>query len=150
MRVHAAPLWGALVCAALTGCAGAPGPGPGGSLHPEHRVEGARRTSSATVLDREEIGDHGMALDALARGIPGVRAQRLSSCPQIELRGRISISTPTNPVVYVDGTRTTDTCTLSTLRAEDVQRIEIYPMGVAPRPGYSTHSGGLVLVFTRR
>lgn len=150
MRVHSNPLWSALVCAALTGCAGSLEPGFAGGIHPDHGIDRVRRTGSARVLAREEIGDHGMVLDALARSIPGVRAHRLSSCPQIELRGRSSLTTPTNPLVYVDGTRTGDTCILSTLRAEDVQRVEVYPNGVSPRPGYSTHHGGLVLIFTRQ
>jgi hypothetical protein len=55
----------------------------------------------------------------------------------------------TNPHVYVDGTRTTDTCILETLRAEDVERIEVYPQGFTTRPGYGTHANGLILVFMR-
>jgi hypothetical protein len=55
----------------------------------------------------------------------------------------------TDPLVYLDGTRTRDTCILEQLRATDVERVEIYPMGVTTRPGYSTHPHGLILVFMR-
>ncbi len=49
----------------------------------------------------------------------------------------------------MDGTRALDTCILGMLRAGDVRRVEIYPMGVTTRPGYSPHSHGLILVFLR-
>jgi hypothetical protein len=54
-----------------------------------------------------------------------------------------------NPQVYVDGTRATDTCILQSLRSDDVDSVEVYPMGVTKRPGYATHAHGLILVFLR-
>ena len=55
-----------------------------------------------------------------------------------------------NPHVYVDGTRATDTCVLTSLRSHDVERVEVYPQGVTRRPGYGTHAHGLILVFMKQ
>jgi len=41
----------------------------------------------------------------------------------------------------------TDTCILESLRAQDVESVEIYPMGFTTRPGYASHAHGLILVF---
>lgn len=150
MKLYSTQVWSALVCAVLTGCAGLQGSGSDVGIAPDDGAERVGLTASATVLARDDIGDQGMVLDALARGIPGVRSVRSTACPQIVLRGRSSLTSPTNPLVYVDGTRTADTCILSSIRAADVRRVEVYPMGVSQRPGYSTHHGGLLLIFTRR
>ena len=37
-------------------------------------------------------------------------AQRTDGCPQITLRGRNSVNGNSNPVIYVDGNRTGNTC----------------------------------------
>jgi len=55
-----------------------------------------------------------------------------------------------DPDVYVDGTRTVDTCPLVTLQAIEASRIEIYPLGVTSRPGYPSRGHGLILIFLQR
>lgn len=70
-------------------------------------------------------------------------------CPEIEFRGRSSISMPTSPSVYVDGQHASDTCVLELISPMDVDYLEVYPMGVSNRAGYFSNSGGLILVFTK-
>jgi hypothetical protein len=82
--------------------------------------------------------------------VPNFRVQRRAGrCPEISLRTNVSFQSDVNPHVYVDGTRSTDTCILETLRTDDVQRVEVYPQGFTTRPGYGTHAYGLILVFMR-
>ncbi len=92
-------------------------------------------------------------LDALHNTIPGIKIRMLQppACPILLLRGQDTIQEGTsNPDVYVDGTRTNDTCTLTALQAAQVRRVEIYPMGYAPRAGYPGGAHGLILIFMRR
>lgn len=90
----------------------------------------------------------GSVIDALVGRVPNFRVRELQSeCPQILLRSNVSFESITNPHVYVDGTRINDTCVLESLRARNVEVVEIYPMGFTTRPGYSTHAHGLILVF---
>ena len=71
------------------------------------------------------------------------------ACPEIEFRGRNSITAPTPPTVYVDGQRASNTCVLDLISPLDVSTLEVYPMGVSNRPGYLSTVGGLILVFTK-
>ena len=65
----------------------------------------------------------------------------------------LSYASPTEPIegrtpiVYVDGARAIDTCILESLRTQDVESVELYPMGFTSRPGYASHAHGLILVF---
>jgi hypothetical protein len=43
-----------------------------------------------------------------------------------------------------------NTCILDQLNPEDVERLELYPTGMTPRPGYFADADGLILVFMRR
>ncbi len=79
-----------------------------------------------------------------------MRVRRPSGeCPRISLRNFVTFQSVVNPHVYVDGTRTADTCVLESLRTQDVESVEVYPMGVTRRPGYAPHAHGLILVFMR-
>jgi hypothetical protein len=68
----------------------------------------------------------------------------------IELRGKDSVEGNNEPDVYVDGTRTTDTCPLVTIQAVQTERIEVYAMGMTSRPGYPSSGHGLILIFLSR
>lgn len=93
----------------------------------------------------------GSVLDALQGAVPGMRIlAHVDQCPQISLRSHVTFQSVVNPQVYVDGTRTVDTCILETLRTDDVETVEVYPMGVTSRPGYGTHAHGLILIFMRK
>ena len=66
-------------------------------------------------------------------GCPGM--PRDHAAQSVNFKGAV------NPHVYVDGTRTTDTCVLDSLRTTDVERVEVYPQGFTTRPGYArTHT----------
>ncbi len=71
-------------------------------------------------------------------------------CPMLQLRGMDSVEGKNDPDVYVDGTRTTDTCPLVTIQAVSTERIEVYPMGMTSRPGYPSSGHGLILIFLAR
>jgi hypothetical protein len=92
----------------------------------------------------------GDVLGALEGRIPGMRVQRhVDQCPQVVLRSHVTFQSVVNPHVYVDGTRATDTCILETIRTDDVESVEVYPMGYTTRAGYGTHAHGLILIFLR-
>ena len=109
-------------------------------------IQGGATVISGVTLENET----GSVLDALVGRVPNLRIRRISGdCPQINLRTSVSFESVTNPQVYVDGTQIADTCILESLLAQNVELVEIYPMGVTSRPGYATHSHGLILVFLR-
>ncbi len=112
---------------------------------------GVNIRGGATIISGVTLEDEtGSVLDALVGRVPNFRIRRISGkCPQINLRTHVSFESVTNPHVYVDGTQIGDTCVLESLRAQSVELVEIYPMGVTTRPGYATHAHGLILVFMR-
>lgn len=112
---------------------------------------GVTREKGAIVLTGAALSDGGgFVLSALTGKVPNMRVRTYTGeCPQITLRNHVSFEGIVNPHVYVDGTRTTDTCILETLRTNDVERVEVYPQGFTTRPGYGTHAHGLILVFLR-
>ncbi len=111
-------------------------------------------TSGTVILTGEALSaDIGWTvLDAIRRAMPQLRISGWTAnrCPVVELRGRDSVAGSSDPDVYVDGTRTVDTCPLTTLQAVQAGRVEVYPMGVTPRPGYPSSGHGLILIFLQR
>jgi hypothetical protein len=103
------------------------------------------------VIDGRALEDGpGSIIATLTGKVPNFRLQRNSGrCPIITLRNAVSFVDVVNPHVYVDGTRATDTCVLTQLRAHDVARVEVYPQGFTQRPGYGRHAHGLILVFMK-
>ncbi len=73
-----------------------------------------------------------------------------SRCPLLELRGKDSLEGSNDPDVYVDGTRTSDTCPLVQIPAVQTGRIEVYPLGMTSRPGYPSSGHGLIIIFSAR
>jgi hypothetical protein len=112
---------------------------------------GVKNVGGATIISGVALGEYGgSVLDALQGQVPGLKIlSHVDQCPQISLRSHVSFQSIVNPQVYVDGTRATDTCILRSLRSDDVDSVEVYPMGVTKRPGYATHAHGLILVFLR-
>lgn len=142
-------VFGVLVTSA---CAGMAPAGPvGNSFAPSAEREAPRRTANGTVIEAGDFGERGgTLLRAVSQRMRNMQvSQSAGGCPRIALRGQKSIQGDSNPRVYVDGQPAMDTCILNTISTQDVQRIEVYPMGVAPRPGYLAHPYGLILVFTR-
>jgi TonB-dependent Receptor Plug Domain len=109
------------------------------------------RGISAYVFDEDQLqsSSDGTLLAALEARMSSMGVLRGGECPQIVLRGRTTVARPSNPGVYVDGARATNTCVLETLNVSDVHRVEIYPMGIAQRGAYEAQAGGLILVFMR-
>ena len=112
---------------------------------------GVTSQNGAIILSGSTLDDgRGSLLSAMQGKVPNLRINWSSrDCPQISLRSHTTFETVVEPHVYVDGTRATDTCILESLRSQDVDSVEIYPMGFTTRPGYGTHAHGLILVFMR-
>lgn len=91
-------------------------------------------------------------LDAIRRAMPSLQVTdwTMNHCPVVSIRGRDSVTGNSDPDIYVDGTRTTDTCPLNTIQAIQATRVEVYPQGVTSRPGYPSRGHGLILIFLQR
>jgi hypothetical protein len=111
-------------------------------------------TAGSVILSGEALSaDPGQTvLDAIRRAMPQlhVSGYSLNHCPIVQLRGNDSVVGSSDPDVYVDGTRSVDTCPLVTLQATAAGRVEIYPLGVTPRAGYPSSGHGLILIFLQR
>jgi hypothetical protein len=138
----------AVVCV-LTGACGMNAADPHPAASPDE--DGVTQQKGAIVVTGRALDDGaGNVLAALAGKVPNMRVRHTASqCPEIALRSQVNFRGLVSPYVYVDGTRATDTCVLETLRASDVERVEIYPQGFTTRPGYATNAHGLILVFMR-
>lgn len=140
MRRYPLVLFYSSVFAAACGTVPEPGPLSAGRSSPH-----ARRIAYAA-----DFAGRGTVMAVLQNRNPGMVVQRTDGCPRITLRGQNSINGNNNPVVYVDGNRTSDTCILEQLNPNDVARIEVYPGGIAPRGRPASSPGGLILVFLRQ
>lgn len=120
------------------------------------RAERAEAPEDAIIVEREELArSDDLLLYVLVNHVPSITADYEPSrssdrCPRVSLRGPLMGTSLANPVVYVNGTRTSDTCVLVNMRSTEVDWVELYPTGTTRRPGYVTHPHGLILVFTRR
>ncbi|MGD2121584.1 MAG: hypothetical protein PVJ76_07560 [Gemmatimonadota bacterium] len=130
----------------VSGCAVLSNPARSSRTH-----GGIRNENGATIISGRALDDRrGSLLDTMEGRVPGMQIQRHPDrCPEVTLRSHIPYNSPIDPLIYVDGTRTGDTCILNQLTTDNVESIEIYPMGVTMRPGYATHAHGLILVFLR-
>jgi hypothetical protein len=124
------------------------------SNDPGGRPLSATTTGSLVLTGRALTADPGRSvLDAIRHSMPQLRIAgwtQYSRCPLIELRGRDSVEGSNDPDVYVDGTRSTDTCPLVMIQAMQTERIEVYPLGMTSRPGYPSSGHGLILIFLAR
>ena len=111
-------------------------------------------TAGAVILSGEALSANPSltVLDAIRGAMPQLRVSDWSRnhCPSVQLRGKDSVVGSSEPDVYVDGTRTVDTCPLVSLQAAETRRIEVYPQGVTSRPGYPSSGHGLILIFLQR
>lgn len=109
-----------------------------------------RNNTAGYVLSGPSLQDHGGTLLAfLFSRISGMQVDYSTiPCPSVQIRGRKSMFGSNDPVVYVDGARTANSCVLEQLLTRDLQRVEVYPMGVSNKPGYEAHPNGLILVFS--
>ena len=141
-----------LGCTFLAACGAAIPPDyEGNRLVPERGDDMPRRMASATVIHTDRLGRRsGNVLSILRTRVRNMTVRSSMGCPTITLRGNKSLVLPSNPEVFVNGQRANDTCILESIPIDDVERVEVYPMGVSSRPGYPAHPHGLILVFLRR
>ncbi len=138
------------VAVAAAGCAGIP---------PErlaHQTIAERQAAKvhppgAIVLDSALLvhEQQSNVLEALQHGVPNLLVRPTTNCPILALRQTQGLPESSNPEVYVNGTRTSNTCILENVYARNVAFIEVYPNGVTTRPGYTTSAYGLILLFMR-
>ena len=125
--------------------AGTPSLAEDGADFPAHRV------GSGVVIEGSALGGNDKSiLSVLRQRVAGMRISLSGSCPVITMRGNNSIHASPNPVVFVNDTRSANTCILDDLRMRDIERLEVYPTGVGPSPSYGANANGLILVYTRR
>lgn len=105
--------------------------------------------ASGIVLSGPDLYEHGgTLLSYLHARISGMTVSfETQPCPSVTIRGRKSLYGSNDPVVYLDGNRAANSCILEMLHTRDLDRVEVYPMGVSNRPGYEAHPNGLILVF---
>lgn len=133
----------------LAACASAPNEGPPAS--PTAATGGGGQTSSTIITAADLAAMNRPLIDILRQRFPGMHvAQSPSGCPDIALRGKSTVTTSSAPLIYVDGNPSSNTCILQELRTVDIDQVEIYPGGIAPRGGYRSHPYGLILIFLKR
>jgi hypothetical protein len=136
--------WTASVALLALGCASAPAPGS----DTQGDATTAVRGGSAIVVEGEDIQGRGQTLlRLLDERVSGMSVTYNGPCPSIVIRGRKSLFGSNDPLIYVDGARALNTCVLDDLSTDVVKRIEVYPSGVAQKPGYDSSRNGLILVF---
>lgn len=141
MRIRRTGITTLLLSGGLAGCLG---------TAPAERGSPAR-FGNAVVISGDQLAGGGANLLRLVRHrVASMQVRETSGCPEVTLRGAKSIHGLAAPTVYVDGQRAANTCILEMLHTGDVQRVEVYPMGVTNRPGYLANGAGLILVFMRR
>jgi hypothetical protein len=125
------------------GCASAPARTSGSGRDAPPAARG-----SAIVVQGEDIQGRGQTLlRLLDERVSGMSVTYNGPCPSIIIRGRKSIFGDNDPLIYVDGARALNTCVLDDLSTDVVKRIEVYPSGVAFKPGYDSSRNGLILVY---
>lgn len=119
---------------------------------PAAYVDAARpRPSTARITRAEHFQGSSSVLSVLQSRTAGMQVQRMDGgCPQITLRGRTSLTGDSNPVIYVEGSRSANTCILEMLDPNVIERVEVYPSGIAPGGRPPISPTGLILIFLRR
>ena len=124
------------------------------SNDPGNRPHSPATTGSLILTGRSlSLDPSRTILDVIRRSMPQLRITGwtpYTRCPMLEMRGKDSMQGSNDPDVYVDGTRTTDTCPLITIQAVSTERVEVYPLGMTSRPGYPSSGHGLILIFLAR
>lgn len=109
---------------------------------------GTRQAGGAVVITSAILQQRSRSLLGVMREqLPFMQVEDVSPCPNIFLRGRSTIEAASNPAIYVDGQRSTNTCVLQMMNSLDVNRIEVYPSGVPRNARYPVSPYGLILIF---
>ncbi len=139
VRSVAGALGVALVCA----CAAHRAPETAVSS-PDVQTSGGVTILTSAVLQKQSRS----LLDLIKARVPSAQIIDNTPCPDVFLRGRSTITTSSNPAIYVDGQRANNTCVLDMMNVHDLERVEIYPNG-QPRGGYQSSPYGVILIFVR-
>ena len=111
---------------------------------PDVRDAGGVTILSASLLQNQTRS----LIEVMKARVPSMEVVDDQPCPDIFLRGRSTITTVSNPAIYVDGQRASNTCVLDMMSVTDLQRVEIYPNG-QPRAGYQSNPYGVILIFLK-
>ncbi|MGH7565186.1 MAG: TonB-dependent receptor, partial [Gemmatimonadota bacterium] len=107
---------------------------------PEAELESRSRGESSYVITAEDISEMPLPLGRiLERNIPGLRYMVRGSCAMLETRNGVV------ELVVLDGQRIHETCVLSLIQPDDVERIEFMP-SIAASIEYGAVAGGGVLI----
>ncbi len=107
-----------------------------------------KSAGDAIILSGSLLHEQSRSLLNLMRArVPSIQIVDDQPCPDVYLRGRSTIVSSSNPAIYVDGQRATNTCVLDMVNSLDLDRVEIYPSG-QPR-GYLSDPYGVILMFLR-
>lgn len=139
VRSVAGALGAALVCA----CTAHRAPKTAVSS-PDVQTSGGVTILTSAVLQKQSRS----LLDLIKARVPSAQIIDNTPCPDVFLRGRSTITTSSNPAIYVDGQRANNTCVLDMMNVHDLERVEIYPNG-QPRGGYQSSPYGVILIFVR-
>lgn len=111
---------------------------------PDVQTSGGVTILTSAVLQKQSRS----LLDLIKARVPSAQIIDNTPCPDVFLRGRSTITTSSNPAIYVDGQRANNTCVLDMMNVHDLERVEIYPNG-QPRGGYQSSPYGVILIFVR-
>jgi hypothetical protein len=112
--------------------------------------ESAGSDGSMIQIDGTQLSS-GSLLDAIRIRVPAMLVtERSGQCPLVMFRGQRSMTTQDDPSLYVDGTLMSDTCPLQQIPVTDVRSVEVYPSGIATRPGIRRNPFGIIMVFRNR
>src|SRR5438094_3896856 len=124
------------------------------SNDPGGRPMSPTTTGSLIITSRAlSVDPSRTVLDVIRHAMPQLRITGwtlYSRCPLLELRGKDSLEGSNDPDVYVDGTRTTDTCPLVQIPAVQTQRVEVYPLGMTSRPADLSSGHVLIIISSAR
>jgi hypothetical protein len=145
MRLRTLISSGLLAATVLTtGCAGT------GASSGEVISLSPTRSGNAFVLAGDQLWQRSSdLLSIISNRISAVQVRRTSHCPNITMRGQKTYVGSTDADIYVNGTRAGNTCLLELMRTEDVERVEVYPMGVTNTPGVAPNPNGIILIYLR-
>lgn len=108
-------------------------------------LEARSRGESRYVITAADISETPLPLGRiLERNIPGLRHQISGSCSTLRTRNGIV------RLVVLDGQRIYDTCVLSLVQPQDVERIEFLPSLAASIEYGEARGGGVLIIETRR
>lgn len=84
-------------------------------------------------------------LDLLQQHLTNMQVVSGSPCPEVYLRGKSNITTPSDPAIYVNHQRAANTCILTALETYNLERVEVYPSGI-PRGAYLANPYGVIVI----